>query len=315
MVLSLAAMGSYTVGGRTVTVAGEPVRELMLSPGFITSSDPNGTYVIEAAYVQYFEPAVRNGLPPILLVHGGGLTGSCWETTPDGRPGWLNRLLEAGFALHVIDNVERGRAGFCALDNVWDGEPIARSEEEMWTLFRFGQAQDFDARRPFSGQQFPVDHLRALAARAVPRWTSNTDAQLAALAETVRRLERVILIGHSQGGGHVVRVAELCRDNVTAVVAIEPHGVPTRIDRGAALPSMLIVEGDFLEDGGQWSILRGAWNKAASAWIAAGGEADILNLPASGISGNSHLPMMDRNSDEVLAAILRKLASDRISGT
>lgn len=308
MALSLAAMGSYIVGGRYVSVSGQPLRELTLSSGLTVHSDPNGTYVIEGAYVQYFEPAALNGRPPILLVHGGGLTGSCWETTPDGRPGWLNRLLEGGFAVHVIDNVERGRAGFCALDDVWAGKPVGRSEQEMWSLFRFGLASDYDERRAFSGQQFPVSFLRELAARAVPRWTSNTDAQVSALTDAVRRLGKVILIGHSQGGGHVVRVAELCRENVAAVVAIEPHGAPTCVDRGLGLPPLTIVEGDFLVEGGaQWGMLREAWDKAASAWVAAGGSVDVLNLPAIGINGNSHLPMMDRNSDEALAAIVRQL--------
>ena len=45
----------------------------------------------------------------------GGLTGACWETTPDGRPGWLHNFLSAGFAVYVLDNVERGRSGFVQL--------------------------------------------------------------------------------------------------------------------------------------------------------------------------------------------------------
>jgi hypothetical protein len=33
--------------------------------------------------------------------------------------------------------------------------------------------------------------------------------------------------------------------------------------------------------------------------VAAGGKADVLDLPAMGIKGNTHMLMMDRNSDEV----------------
>ncbi|MCO5089670.1 alpha/beta fold hydrolase [Bosea sp. (in: a-proteobacteria)] len=310
MALGLAAMGSYRVGGRTVTVAGEPVRELALSSGFATRSDPNGTYVVEAAYVQYFEPAVRNRLPPVLLVHGGGLTGSSWETTPDGRPGWLNRLLEAGFAVHVIDNVERGRAGFSALPGLWNEAPVMRSLEEMWSLFRFGPRQRYARRRPFGGQQFPVEHLDALAARSVPRWTCNTQAQIAALTEAVGRFDQVILVGHSQGGGQAVHVAAACRQRVRAVVAIEPHGAPTSFEAGLALPRLLVVEGDFLDANEPWPALRADWRATLSAWAAAGGTADLLDLPGAGLPGNSHLPMMDRNGDAVLAAILRRLAQD-----
>jgi hypothetical protein len=35
----------------------------------------------------------------------------------------------------------------------------------------------------------------------------------------------------------------------------------------------------------------------------AGGTADVVDLPATGIYGNSHFPMMDRNSDAVAALV------------
>ena len=33
------------------------------------------------------------------LVHGGGGQGTDWTGTPDGRPGWAQRFVEAGFAV------------------------------------------------------------------------------------------------------------------------------------------------------------------------------------------------------------------------
>lgn len=36
---------------------------------------------------------------------------------------------------------------------------------------------------------------------------------------------------------------------------------------------------------------------------AAGGTADTLDLPAEGVRGNSHMLMMDTNSDEIAARI------------
>ena len=45
---------------------------------------------------------------------------------------------------------------------------------------------------------------------------------------------------------------------------------------------------------------------------AAGGSADTLDLPANGIRGNSHMPMMDTNSDEVAARIQQWMESKRL---
>ena len=85
-------MGSFYVGGRTVTIAGEPVREVPLPGGQMQRVDHNGTYSVEQMYVQYVLPQNRHGKFPLLMWHGGGLTGVSYETTPDGREGWLTCL-------------------------------------------------------------------------------------------------------------------------------------------------------------------------------------------------------------------------------
>jgi hypothetical protein len=41
----------------------------------------------------------------------------------------------------------------------------------------------------------------------------------------------------------------------------------------------------------------------------AGGTADLLDLPARGIYGNSHMLMMDRNSDEVAGLVQTWMAA------
>ena len=47
---------------------------------------------------------------PIVLVHGGGFQGTEWLNTPDGRPGWAQRLVEAGYATVVVDRPGHGRS-------------------------------------------------------------------------------------------------------------------------------------------------------------------------------------------------------------
>jgi hypothetical protein len=110
--LRLESISSRFIGGRSLALTGQPVEEVALSsalPGY--QHDGNDTYYIEQAYVQRFVPVGRVRDEPVLLVHGAGMTGACWESTPDGRPGWLTVLLRAGLPVDVLDNVERGRAG------------------------------------------------------------------------------------------------------------------------------------------------------------------------------------------------------------
>ncbi|MBJ7251633.1 MAG: esterase, partial [Acetobacteraceae bacterium] len=108
--VSLADWGSFHVGGREVTISGQPAREVLFTPGGVPAKvDPNGTYLIGALYAQYMIPAVPRGRLPLLMWHGGGLSGACWETTPDGREGWQHYFLRQGWPVYVSDAVERGR--------------------------------------------------------------------------------------------------------------------------------------------------------------------------------------------------------------
>lgn len=52
-VLQLRDFGSFHLGGREATIAGQPVKSIMLTPGGApTRVDPNGTYMVEQINVQ-----------------------------------------------------------------------------------------------------------------------------------------------------------------------------------------------------------------------------------------------------------------------
>src|SRR2546423_14374427 len=105
-------MGSFHVGGRHVEVRGQPVKEIVFTPGGVPAKvDPNGVYQVEQMYAQYFLVQNRKGKLPLLMWHGGGLSGVTYETTPDGREGWLNHFLRRGWDVYNSDAVEPGLAG------------------------------------------------------------------------------------------------------------------------------------------------------------------------------------------------------------
>ena len=115
-------MGSFHIGGRVVEISGRPVQQIVRVPGGPPSRlDPNGRYQVEQMYVQFFLPRDRKGKYPLLLWHGGGLTGASFETTPDGREGFVNMFIRKGWDVYVSDAVERGRSGFASPD-IWIGD-------------------------------------------------------------------------------------------------------------------------------------------------------------------------------------------------
>lgn len=299
--IRLAEFGSYYAGGRQIRIADQPSRQIAFTNAVRFPYDPNGLFHVEQAYVQFFVPASPRRIDlPLVLLHGGGFTGAMWETTPDGRPGWLARFLERGVAVHVVDNVERGRAGWCPFEGVWPSDPIMRSAEEAWSLFRFGPAEGFADRQAFAGCRFPVERLDELIKGCVPRWLTNNDAAVAALVAVLERLGASVLVTHSHGGEIALRAAFARPELVRAVVAIEPSGFPVAPPPdGRPGPPVLIVMGDYLAATPLWTDLVGRVDGFAAEARRWGGDAELWRLAELGITGNSHMMMMDNNNAEI----------------
>ena len=296
--------GCYTVAGRLHEVdTGRPVEvHFTRDAGYL--HDPKGHFAVEHAYVQYYVPEGRRDAPPVVLLHGGGMSGSTYETTPDGRPGWVHRLLQSGFEVHVIDNVERGRAGFAP--GLWTGDPLLRSLEEAWSLFRFGRPEDFATRTAFPHQQFPVDWLCALAQRFCPRWLTTTRQHLAALIALLERCGPATVFFHSQGGEVTFEAACLRPELFAGLVGIEPSAIPTSVTPIAGLP-LVMLYGDNLDMDERWAGRKQRWDKLVTDFAMAGGSVRRILTAEEVAPGASHLPMMDRRSDDNLRVILEWL--------
>jgi len=310
--LDVDEIGSFHVGGRQVSLSGMPKREVVFTPGAPPITvDPNGDFEVEQMYVQYVRLSNPTAKYPLLLWHGGGLTGVTWETTPDGRPGWQMFFLKQGHSVFVSDAVERGRATWARYPEIFKTEPMFRTKKEAWELFRIGPADSYASGGVLPGQQFPTAAFDQFIKQSTPRWTSTDAATQAAYDALVQKVCPCVVLVHSQGGNFGFTAALNAVDKVKAVVAIEPSGAPdpARVDvaRLKSVPH-LFVWGDYLDQVPVWQKLMAAPQKYQMALAGAGASAEWLELAKHGIRGNSHMLMMDKNSDQVAGLIQAWLA-------
>ncbi len=250
--------------------------------------------------------------------HGGGLTGVTWETKPDGKPGWQIFFLNRGYDVYVSDAVERGRASWARYPEFFKSEPLFRSKKEAWELFRFGPTGSYDPnpanRRPFPDSQFPTEALDQFAKQGVPRWVTNDAPTQAAYDQLVERVCPCVIIVHSQGGNFGFNAALRAHDKIKALVALEPSGAPdpgkVNVTQLKTVPH-LFVFGDHLQDFPSWQNFIKASQRYHAALTGAGVKSDWIDLPTLGIKGNSHMMMMDRNSDQIAEVVAKWLEQSR----
>ena len=104
-VLRIAKQGSMEAGGRMINCAtndgGDPK----------STRWPAGHVMVDNVYATYQYPAELRHPHPILFNSGGGHTARVYDTTPDGREGWLTLFVREGFAVYGVDRPNTGRSG------------------------------------------------------------------------------------------------------------------------------------------------------------------------------------------------------------
>ncbi len=301
--VALRGMGSFHVGGRLVDVSNQPVREARLPDGRTQKIDPNGSFLVEQMYVQYFLPAKQQGKYPMLMWHGGGLTGVTYETTPDGREGWATMFLRKGWDVYLSDSVERGRSGF-AQPEIFKGEPVFATLGFAWENYRIGDPGSFqtapDKRIAYPGTQFPVEGYDNLVRQLVPRWLTTDDAILRAYIAEIDRVGPCVLVVHSQSGTIAYRAALARPDKVKAIVDVEGT---LRGDAATAavvknIP-ILVIYGDNVEKSEFFARQHATNLEMVKIAKSVGGSVEIVELPTLGMKGNSHFLMMERNNAQI----------------
>lgn len=271
-------------------------------------------------YVHYRIPEQQPGRIPVVLIHGGGLTGASYETTPDGREGWSTYFARRGHPVYVVDTPGRGRSGFDATrinqakkagnTAFLPSNVLMVTAELAWTLFRFGPAFG----TPYPDTQYPVEAIAAFGAQVVPfgeALLQNGPMQTVpdSLAALLDKIGPAVVMVHSLAGPFADALVALRPTLVRAVVNIEGAQsiVPTdaQIRAYAGIPDLELF-GDHLDAPSFTGRPRFDARKAVVERInrIPGGRAELVTLPNVGIRGNSHMMMQDKNNLQVADFIL-----------
>jgi pimeloyl-ACP methyl ester carboxylesterase len=183
---------------------------------------------------------------------------------------------------------------------------------DPWERFRIGPPgswnEDKAKRATYPGVQFPIAAYEQFMKQAVPRWTTTDEQIVAAYIELVDKVCPCVVLVHSQSGSFGYKVLEARSEKVKALVAVEPTlgGDRNKVNAIKGTP-VLVIYGDNAKDHPRWSKIRQGGVDYAAVLKSAGGSIDVVDLPDVGIKGNSHMIMMDKNSDTVADLIQKWL--------
>ena len=183
------------------------------------------TYQRGPLFAQWEAPADVTCRWPIVLVHGGGYQGTEWLETPDGRPGWAQRLVEAGYATVIVDRPGQGRSPFHPETMGAMGPPF--SYENGRKIYFPPDQQPRHTQWPFAADdEAAMDAFIAGYGPLPADLAASEDMEADRLARLLDRIGPAVLLTHSASGPVGWLVADRRPGLVKAVVAIEPMGPP-----------------------------------------------------------------------------------------
>ncbi len=301
-ILQIAKQGSMEAGGRTIYCdtndGGDPN----------STRWPSGHVVVDNVYATYQYPADLRYPYPILFNSGGGHTARFYDTTPDGREGWLTLFLREGFPVYGVDRPNTGRSGtdICKINAVKLGKAppselpaINRyAAESSWVTFRWGPRFG----EPYPNTQFPIEaadnyYPQTVSTYRDPAETQKSVAAYAALIDMIG--EPVIFQSWSSSGllGYLTAIER--PDRVKAILAVETSvtafdEIPAEGRKKLAAVPIYIVIGDHAQD------RVDASRKFQKEMAAIGGNVTVDVLPEAGIFGNGHTMALEKNNKQIM---------------
>lgn len=251
--------------------------------------------VLDRAIVEVIRP-VEKGLDlSIIMIPGGGLSSLIYRTGGTDTTGWSTQFAAAGFTVYLTHPPARPEG-----KGKW-------TPETVWSLWGLGNRYP----RPYDGSRAGPDMAselhQLLGVGRHPMATSQ-------LSELLDRAGPSFVLAHSAGGRAMFNESILNHPNLKGTVAVETLRCPTNAamlkktyaDAGRSFFSLW---GDHLDRGrppidDRYQSCR----EAAEMIEASGGRAKTVLLPIdAGVTGNSHLLMLEDNADDLASRLIRWL--------
>ncbi len=311
--LILKSRGSFYVGGEQVERTRAELGDL----------GPDDRITVGQMYVEYMVPDGAAKVP-VVMVHGATLSGKTYDTTPDGRMGWFEYFVRQHHPVYVVDQIGRARSGFdqSPFNNVREGRVPPEEQPAMlrlgdrygsWTNFRIGP----EPGQPFPETQFPVEAADELSKQSVPDLLGTsraTNPNWRALSDLALQLSGAVLLVHSQSGPYPLESAIINSAGLRGIVMVEPGTCKARTHSDAeialiAKTPVFILFGDRLAadtklPGPSWQDRVDGCREFKQRVDAAGGDVRLMTTADTGVRGNSHMMMMDRNNLQIADLIL-----------
>ena len=279
-------------------------------------------------------PAPVTQKPPVVMVHGGGHSGSCYLLTADNRPGWASRFAGAGYPVWLPDWPGCGRSGDVPFAEL-TGERVCAA---LGAVLAGAAATSPSGRIVLMTHSMSgalgwklVEQNRPLIEKVVavaPGPPGNIQPEATVIEETedevvvesfgmTRRLSRDrAYVGGLEFVTHkLIGTSKRFPDGVLESYAGHVAAVPPRLlyERQNVGGSQLKIENLAAFDGLPVMVFTGSDDTdhpkeidgAVVDWLLdAGAKAEYWWLPDRGIDGNGHMLMMEENSDELADMII-----------
>lgn len=198
--------------------------------GNVSQTVKGETFHGDHGYAQFYIPQ-NSHTYPIVMWHGIGQSGRTYESTPDGREGYMAILPRRDWSVYIVDQPRRGRAGYTTSKvDTKNAVPTIMQESAVWEAFRNGTWNNGNNPTFFKTTQFPkspdaIDQFfrqQTPDTGEEPRTKEYRDFMGRTMAQLLEQTGSAILITHSNSGQYGWATAIETPEKVKAIIAYEP---------------------------------------------------------------------------------------------